>query len=59
VGNFDRYAIVRRSGMRIEVVPHLLGTATNLPSGQRGFYAWSRVGAGPTGLNGFRLLQNQ
>ncbi len=59
VGNFERYAIVRRRGMSTELVPHLFDTANNLPSGQRAWYAYARVGADATDLNGFRLLQNQ
>jgi HK97 family phage major capsid protein len=58
VGDFQKYAIVRRRGMSIELVPHLFDTTTNLPSGQRGWYAYARVGGGATDLGGFRLLQN-
>jgi HK97 family phage major capsid protein len=59
VGDFQKYAIVRRTGMSVELVPHLFDTSTNLPSGQRGWYAYARVGGGPTDLGAFRLLQNQ
>lgn len=59
VGDFQKYAIVRRRGMSVELVPHLFDTGNNLPSGQRGWYAYARVGGGATDLGAFRLLQNQ
>lgn len=39
------YTIVDRVGMTVELVPHLLGTANNLPNGQRALYAYWRTGA--------------
>jgi hypothetical protein len=35
-GNFDRYHIIDRVGMTVELVPHLFATGNNRPSGQRG-----------------------
>ncbi len=59
VGNFDHYVIVDRVGMSVELVPHLFATGNNRPSGQRGFYAWWRVGAGSVNDAAFRLLTVQ
>lgn len=59
VGNFSRYKIVRRRGMSVELVPHIFDTGNNLPSGQRAWYAYARIGGGVTDLGAFRLLQNQ
>lgn len=59
VGNFRRMKIVRRRGMSIELVPHIFDTTSNLPSGQRAWYAYARIGSGVTDLGAFRLLQNQ
>lgn len=58
VGDFSNYLVAQRAGMNIELVPHLLGS-NRRPSGQRGWYAWARVGADSINDNGFRLLQNQ
>lgn len=58
VGDFSNYLVAQRAGMNIELVPHLLGS-NRRPSGQRGWYAWARVGADAINDNGFRLLQNQ
>lgn len=58
VGDFSNYLVAQRAGMNIELVPHLLGS-NRRPSGQRGWYAWARVGADSINDLGFRLLQNQ
>jgi HK97 family phage major capsid protein len=43
VGDFSYFLIVDRIGLHIEVIPHLFGAAQgNLPTGQRGIYAWWR-----------------
>jgi HK97 family phage major capsid protein len=43
VGNFQYFLIVDRIGMNIELIPFLFGAAQgNLPTGQRGLYAWWR-----------------
>lgn len=44
-GDFGEYVIANRAGSRVELVPHLFGTANNLPTLQRGFVLWGRVGA--------------
>jgi HK97 family phage major capsid protein len=57
VGDFSNYLVAQRAGMSVELVPHLLGS-NRRPSGQRGWYAWARVGADVINTAGFRLLQN-
>lgn len=63
VGDFSQYKIPRRSGMTVELVPHLLNVANNRPSGQRGFFAYARIGGGVVGSTGvgtscFQILVN-
>lgn len=52
-----RYRIVDRIGMSIELVPHLFALANNRPSGQRGLYAFFRVGGGVQVANAARYLE--
>lgn len=59
VGDFSNYLVAQRAGMNVELVPHLVDTTNNRPTGQRGLYAWVRVGADSIVDNSFRLLQNQ
>jgi HK97 family phage major capsid protein len=59
VGDFRKFAIVERVGMNVELIPHLFGTTNNRPTGQRGWFAYARVGSGVTDIRAFRLLQNQ
>jgi HK97 family phage major capsid protein len=58
VGDFQNYLIARRGGMSVELVPHMFHTANNRPSGQRGWFAYSRIGGGAINNQGFRLLNN-
>jgi HK97 family phage major capsid protein len=55
-GNFDRFQIVDRVGMSVELVPHLFHVDNNRPSGSRGLYAYWRVGADCTDTSAFGLL---
>jgi len=55
-GDFANYWIVDRVGFSMELVPHLFATGNNRPSGQRGFYAYWRVGADSVNDRGFRML---
>lgn len=57
VGDFSNYLVAQRAGMSVELVPHLFGTSNNYPTGQRGWYAWARVGGNTVNDNAFRLLQ--
>ena len=56
LGDFRMYRIYDRVGLTIELVPHLFATANNLPDGQRGFYAYWRVGADSVKDEAFRML---
>lgn len=59
VGDFRNYVIADRVGMSVELVPHLFDVTNNRPTGQRGWFAYARVGADSVNDLGFRLLQNQ
>jgi HK97 family phage major capsid protein len=50
------YIIVDRVGMSIEILPHLLGS-NRRPSGQRGLFAYWRVGATPLVPNAARYFE--
>ncbi len=58
VGDFKGYLVAQRAGMQIETVPHLFGS-NRRPTGQRGLFAWSRIGAGVISPNAFRVLVNK
>lgn len=55
LGDWRNFLIVDRAGMNMELVPHLFGD-NNRPTGQRGFLAWGRTGAGVLNINAFRVL---
>jgi len=55
-GNFERYNIIDRIGMTVELVPHLFALANNRPSGQRGLYCYWRVGGGCVDTGAFGML---
>jgi HK97 family phage major capsid protein len=57
VGDLSAYVIARRSGLSVEVVPHLVGQ-NNRPTGQRGMFAFARVGGNVVDPAQLRLLQN-
>jgi HK97 family phage major capsid protein len=59
VGDWQNYLVAQRAGMSVELVPHLLHTSNNRPSGQRGWFAHARIGADSINDLGFRILQNQ
>jgi len=59
VGDFSNYLIAQRAGMSVEQIPMLWGSGNRLPTGQRGLFAWARVGGDSIADNAFRLLQNQ
>jgi HK97 family phage major capsid protein len=59
VGDLNQgYTVARRAGLSVELVPTLLHTANNRPSGQRGFFAWGRLGAGSVVDAASRVLVN-
>jgi HK97 family phage major capsid protein len=57
VGDFSNYVLARRTGMSVELVPHLFGTTNLRPTGQRGWFAYARIGGNSVNDLGFRLLQ--
>jgi HK97 family phage major capsid protein len=59
VGDWSNYLIARRGGMSVELVPHMFHLSNNRPSGQRGWFAWARIGGDSVNDAAFRLLQNQ
>jgi HK97 family phage major capsid protein len=56
VGDFSNYVIARRAGMNMELVPTLFDITNNRPTGQRGYFAWARVGGNVVNDLAFRLL---
>jgi HK97 family phage major capsid protein len=58
VGDFNNYVIARRGGMSVEYVPHLFDVTNNRPTGQRGWFAYARIGGNSVNDLGFRLLVN-
>jgi HK97 family phage major capsid protein len=58
VGDFKNYVVARRAGMSVELVQHLIGLTNNRPTGQRGWFAYARIGGGSANDLGFRLLVN-
>jgi len=59
VGDFDQYLVAQRAGMTVEFVPLLFDVTNNRPTGQRGWFAWARVGADAIVPGAFRLLVNR
>jgi HK97 family phage major capsid protein len=58
VGAFSNYIVARRSGMNVELIPHIFDTSTGRPRGRRGWFAYARIGGGPATNKAFRLLQS-
>lgn len=59
VGDFQGYLVAQRAGMTVEFIPQLFDVTNNRPTGQRGWFAWARVGAGVVNPQAFRLLVNR
>jgi HK97 family phage major capsid protein len=59
VGDFRGYVVAQRAGMMVEFIPMLFDTTSNRPTGQRGWFAWARVGGDVVNSAGFRLLVNK
>jgi HK97 family phage major capsid protein len=55
IGDFQNFVITDRLGMAIEFLPHLVG-ANRRPTGQRGWFAYYRIGSDSVNDNAFRLL---
>jgi HK97 family phage major capsid protein len=58
-GNWQGYLVAQRAGMNIEFVPMLFDVTNNRPTGQRGWFAWSRIGADVVDPTAFQLLTNK
>ena len=56
LGDFSNYWIANRIGFSVEAIPHLFATGNNRPSGQRGLYAYWRVGADSVNDSAFEML---
>jgi len=59
VGDFRGYVVAQRAGMQVEFLPMLFDVTNSRPTGQRGWFAWARVGGGVVNSAGFRLLTNR
>ena len=55
-GDWSKYVIVDRIGMAVEYVPHMFDTTAGTPTGQRGWYAYWRVGADSLVDGAFNML---
>lgn len=58
-GDFSQFIFVQRAGMSVELVPHLFDVTYNRPTGERGWFAWSRNGCDVATTNAFRVLMNK
>lgn len=58
LGDFSNFVIAQRAGMTVERVEHMVGTTSNRPTGERGFFAHARVGSDKAVINAFRVLKN-
>jgi HK97 family phage major capsid protein len=61
VGDFQNFVIARNGGMSVELVPQLFqqvtaNTGPAVPTGQRGWFAYARIGSDASNTAGFRLL---
>ncbi|WP_078309202.1 phage major capsid protein [Mycobacterium sp. 96-892] len=54
-GDFENFVITDRIGFRVEFLPHLFG-ANRRPTGQRGWYAYYRVGSNVVDPGAFKIL---
>lgn len=59
VGDFHGFLVAQRAGMTIEFVPMLFDVTNNRPTGQRGWYAYARVGSDVIDPTAFQLLVNK
>ena len=58
VGDWQNFLIARRGGMSVELVPQIFDVTNNRPTGQRGWFAYARIGSGSVNDLGFRLMTN-
>lgn len=57
IGDFNQFMIVDRVGMSVELIPHMFHTSNNLPSGQRGLFAFWRNTSDVTVAAAFRHVR--
>lgn len=55
-GDFSNYVVADRIGLQVEFIPHLFDATGGLPTGQRGWFAYYRMGANVINPAAFRLL---
>lgn len=58
-GDLKNFLVAQRIGMTVEPVQHLFHVSNNRPSGQRGLFAFARVGSDSVNDLGMRVLQNK
>lgn len=63
VGDFQNFVIARNGGMSVELLPQLFqqvtaGSGPAVPTGQRGWFAYARIGSNVVNSNAFRILVN-
>jgi HK97 family phage major capsid protein len=63
VGDFSSMVVARNGGMSVELLPQLFqqvtaGSGPAVPTGQRGWFAYARIGSNVVDTNAFRLLVN-
>lgn len=63
VGDFQNFVIARRGGMSTEFIPNLVqqvtaGSGPAMPTGQRAWFAYARIGSNTVNDLAFRLLVN-
>jgi len=61
VGDWSNFVIARNGGMSVELVPTLFqqqtaATGVGFPTGQRGWFAYARIGSDVANAGAFRLL---
>ena len=56
-GDFNQFHIIDRVGMSVELIPHLFHTSNNLPSGQRGLFAYWRNTSDVTVAAAFKTIK--
>jgi HK97 family phage major capsid protein len=54
-GDFQNFVVARRIGLTVEFIPHIFGD-NGRPKGQRGWFAFFRLGSDSVNDNAFRLL---
>jgi HK97 family phage major capsid protein len=60
VGDFSNFVVARNGGMSVELVPTIFSATASpgigFPTGQRGWFAYARIGSDASNVSGFRLL---